>query len=490
MKRTIAKDLRQKLEKFSNLPSIPQIIFKIKQVSEDPKSSAADLANCILSDHQLTSRILRMANSSYYGNYAGKINTVTHAIVMMGFRAVHNIAISMSVYEVVNKLSEKGNFDLTSFWTRSLSSGVIAKYLAHKSNQKKLIEVAFIAGFIHDIGQAILAGGFPDKYEQIAKLEPDAPDICETERVILGIDHQEAGEYVAGIWNLPDTLSKPIASHHRIDLPPGVNSDEIVVDIVYLSDLLYSHVMGGTDPESPTYRAVIAQAKALIDISKESMVQLLTECRDQISEIAKDLQIDIDNEFEHQAAQATEEDEHGMREKISNQEVQLAFLRNATSALMEAKAADEILQVVCEALFRGLQMGMVLVFEYDSKWDSFAGRVGFGLESQQAVQALNLSAKGGLFEHMRKAGRAVTFYKKSPEFAMTKDEAHRLKVDCFAAVPLKILDDVQYVVLAAPPREGGAITDDTLASIMSLTNQAGMVLERNLLKAKMTPAQS
>lgn len=489
MKRTISKELRTKLEKFSNLPSIPQIIFKIKQVSEDPKSSAADLANCILSDHQLTSRILRMANSSYYGNYAGKMNTVTHAIVMMGFRVVHNIAISMSVYQVVNKLSEDTKFDLTSFWTRSLGSGVISKYLAHRSNQKKLIEVAFIAGFIHDIGQAMLAGGFPDKYEQIAKLDADSPDICETERVLLGIDHQQAGEYVAGIWNLPDTLSKPIADHHRLDLAPNVNSDEIVVDLVYLSDLLYPHVMGRTDPESPAYQAIIDQVKALLDISKDDLVALLTDCRDQITEIAKDLQIDIDSEFQQQEAQTTDEDEHGMREKISNQEVQLAFLRNATTALMEAKTADEILQVVCEALFRGLQMGMVVVFEYDSKWDNFAGRVGFGLESQQAVQALNFSAKGGLFEHLRKTGRAVTFHKKNPEFSLTREECKRLKVDSFAAVPITILDDVQYVVLAAPPCEVGAVNDDTLASIQSLTNQAGMVLERNLLKAKLMPSQ-
>ncbi|MCK4461024.1 MAG: HDOD domain-containing protein [candidate division Zixibacteria bacterium] len=488
MNSTLSRELRQKLERFSNLPSIPQIIFKIKQVSDDPKSSATDLANCILSDHQLTSRILRMANSSYYGNYAGKINTVTHAIVMMGFRAVHNIAISMSVYDVVNKLSENSKFDLTSFWTRSLASGIVSKYLAHHSNQSKLIEVAFIAGFIHDIGQAILACAFPDKYGQIGKLDPDVPDICETERVLLEIDHQEAGEYIARIWNLPDTLSKPISSHHRIDLPPNVNSEEVVVDLVYLSDLLYPHVMGGTDPESPVYRSVIAQAQALIQISKESMVDLLTVCREQVSEIAKDLQIDIDDEFEQQAVRAADEDEHGMREQISNQEVQLAFLRNSTRALMEAKATDEILQVVCEALFRGLQMGVVIVFEYDSQWDSFAGKVGFGLESQQAVQALNLSAKGGLFEHLRKTGNAVTFYQTSPEFQMTRDEIERLKVDSFAAVPLQILDDVQFVVLAAPPREAGAINDDTLASIISLTNQAGMVLERNLLKAKLMPS--
>lgn len=69
-------EMRRKLERFSNLPSAPQIIVKIRQVSDDPRSTTADLATCILSDHQLTGHILRTANSAYYGEFAGKINTV------------------------------------------------------------------------------------------------------------------------------------------------------------------------------------------------------------------------------------------------------------------------------------------------------------------------------------------------------------------------------------------------------------------------------
>ena len=72
---TIRRELREKLEKFSNLPSMPQIIARIQQISGDPKASVADLSNAILSDHQLTSRILRMANSTYYGEYSGKEST-------------------------------------------------------------------------------------------------------------------------------------------------------------------------------------------------------------------------------------------------------------------------------------------------------------------------------------------------------------------------------------------------------------------------------
>lgn len=188
---TCAPELTQKLAKFSNLPSIPQTILQIKEVSEDPNATAVDLANCILSDHQLTSRILRMANSAYYGDFAGKITTVTQGIVVMGFRAVHNIAVSMAIYGVVNDIFKNGKFDIPAFWTRTLASGVVAKFLTHKINRPQLLETAFIAGFLHDIGQVILASVFPDKYEQISKLDPNNPDICESRTSPAG--HQPFG---------------------------------------------------------------------------------------------------------------------------------------------------------------------------------------------------------------------------------------------------------------------------------------------------------
>jgi len=488
MSAQVPTDIKARLGKVQNLPSVPQIIVKIKQVSEDPKSSPADLANCILSDHQLTTRILRMANSTYYGSFAGKINTVTHAIVLMGFRAVHNIAISMAVYEVVNKVSENAKFDTISFWSRSLSAGVVAKYLAHNINQSKLIEVAFIAGFLHDIGQAILAGLYPEKYDQIIKMDQDQDKLWETERVILGTDHCEVGGYIAGKWNLPKGLSSAISQHHRIDVPPTVRSKDLLVDLVYLADLLHPHVMAGTDPDSPAYMGVKEQCRTLVDIGDESLDNLLIECREQIEEIARDLEINIESKLDdgsavNQAAMAE------IQQQLNNQEVQLAFLRNATTALMEAKAEDEILQVVCEAIFRGLAMERVVVFGYDQKWTSFTGRVGFGYDSQQTVQKMSFSARSGLFKHLREVGNPVSFVNESREVPVTKDELSRLQTSVFIAVPIKIIDEVRFVVFADAPSRNEPINDDLMASVMSLTNQAGMVLERNLLRAKLGSAR-
>jgi HD-like signal output (HDOD) protein len=80
----------QKMEDFDCLPSMPQVIERVREISEDPASSAADLANIVLSDHSLTTRILRIANSAFYGQHSGKVSTVTQAIILTSFNSVRS----------------------------------------------------------------------------------------------------------------------------------------------------------------------------------------------------------------------------------------------------------------------------------------------------------------------------------------------------------------------------------------------------------------
>jgi len=478
-------DITRRLEKYSNLPSIPQIILQIKQVSENPKSSASDLANCILTDHQLTSRILRMANSAYYGDFSGKITTVTRAIILMGFRAVRNIAISMAAYQMVNNLSKHSSFDITSFWTRSLACGVIAKYLACHTNHQDLVETSFIAGFLHDIGQALLAGSFPEKYEEIIKIDSTSADIQSAERVLLGIDHLEAGAFIAKKWNLPTSLVKAISEHHRIGKEIDEKSDTMLVDLVYLGDILYAHLLKNTAPDSPIYQELIARTQRLISISDEDMVQLLTVCRAEISSIARDLEIDITETFDRGGY--SDEDISEMRRLLSNKEVQLAFLQNASDALMASESDDEILQVVCEAIFRGQQMGRVIVFEYSPRWQTYIGRVGFGMDSQKDIHSMSFSVSGGIFGHVRETKDALSVLNDDGNLygpLVTREERRRLDAKSFAVIPIAVIGEVKFIVFVDHHDKEMAIDDSSLKSMEALTRQASMMLERNLFKAQ------
>jgi HD-like signal output (HDOD) protein len=472
-------DLQTRLSQFSNLPSIPQTILQIREVSADPKATAVDLANCILSDHQLTSRILKMANSAYYGDYAGKITTVTQGIVVMGFRAVHHIAVSMALYGVVNDISRHSRFDMTAFWTRSLASGVIAKFLTHRLNRASIMETAFIAGFLHDIGQVILASVFPDKYETIAGLDPLSPEVCETERILLGIDHLQAGKFVAKKWNMPSRLARPLYEHHRIGRPPGQKSEDLLVDLVYLSDRLYPFVMSEDDPEETEFAVIVNEAYQLANVGKDDLAQLLIQCRQQVTEIAHDLEINIEGQIEKR--QPAEADINLMHQQLNNKEVQLAFLQNATSALRQAKSEDEILQVVCEAVFRGMQMGRVLLFERGSDAPSFVGRIGFGVPTQEEVRALRFDSESSLFRHLGETGQPLSVMGNNREAygsVLDNNFVEKLQLESFAAIPLVVLDYLEFVILADPTDRGEPIDDELFRSMVSLANQGAMSLER------------
>lgn len=483
MKGIADRELRKKLEQFSNLPSIPQVIVKIKQVSEDPKSTVADLANVILSDHQLTTRILRMSNSAYYGDFSGSIDTVTQAIVLMGFRAVRNIAISMGIYGMVNNLSKSDRFDLTAFWTRSLTSGVICKFLAHRMGESDLIEAAFIAGFMHDIGQVILAGVFPKEYSQICNLATSPPNIYATEQAVLGIDHLEAGGHVAKKWNLPEGLVKVISEHHRVNESPGEKTENLLVDIVYLSDKFTPFLMSDTQTGSRGYVAVTEEACDLLAVSPKVAQDMLSECRSQVSEIARELEIDIDRDFGRKIAEDTEVDT--IQRQMARKDVQLAFLQNVTGALKAAETPDQVLQIICETIYRGMQMGRVAIFAYDRSGESVTGSVGFGFESQQAVQALKFSGTDGFLAKMRMDGKPVSVVGESHDqygALKTVDESDRLGADTFVAVPMKIAEVVSYVVFADLPNRDNPISDDHMRSIQALADQGVLSLERNLFK--------
>ncbi len=481
---TVQKDIRERLEKLSNLPSMPQVIVKIKQISENPKSSVAELANVILCDHQLTSRILRMANSSYYGEFSGKINTVTHAIVLMGFRTVRNIAISMAIYGMVNRLSRKSKFDISGFWTRSLATGVVAKFLAHRINQPELIEAAFIAGFMHDIGEIILAGVFPDKYNEISSMDSTELGIHKREKIVLGIDHLEAGGHVAAKWQLPDGLVKAITDHHRIGMLPTQASENILTDLVYLGDRLVPHLMSNVDTNADSYRAIMAEAKALIGAPETAMLDLPDICREQVQEIAKELRIDIQRKFDKGPLI---EDVTDLQRQLEAKEIQLAFLQNATDALLDSQSVEQILQVVCESVLRGFQLGRVILFEHETKSSSFKGQVGFGVLSQRLIQNLKFSAREGLFHHIRDLKEPVSVVDANSNMyddLQPIDPENTLEAEAFAAIPMLVMGSVRYVLFVDMHDRSFPIPDAHIRSMLAISKQGSLSLERLIYQMK------
>ena len=146
--------IRRIAESIINLPTLPTIVSKMLQLVDNPKTSAGALARLISTDQALTARILRLANSAYYG-FPRRISTVNTAIVVLGFNAVKDMGLSLSVFDMFRDPAPSGSFDIMRFWEHSMGCGIAARMMSRRY-RPDLAGEGFVAGLLHDIGKAVL----------------------------------------------------------------------------------------------------------------------------------------------------------------------------------------------------------------------------------------------------------------------------------------------------------------------------------------------
>ena len=201
---------------------------------DHPRTSAKDVASLISTDQALTAKILKLANSAFYGFPRG-IATVNHAVVVLGFDTVKNLGLSVSVLERFSSGSSDTEFDRQKFWEHSIACGVAARMLAGKLRYRVQGE-AFAAGILHDIGKLILSQYFTDEFGGVLELARDENIyIGKAEEQVLGVTHTEIGHWLAEKWNLPDKLVAAIAYHHA---PGRLKRDAELPSLIHLADFL------------------------------------------------------------------------------------------------------------------------------------------------------------------------------------------------------------------------------------------------------------
>lgn len=192
------------------------------------------LSNLVSRDQVLTAKILKIANSSFYG-FSGEINTVKHAVVILGYDSLKEISLSMSVFNVFKAEKKNRFFDVTEFWKHSIAVGMCARILAEKMNYANASE-AFTAGILHDLGKVVLNQYLPYdflKVQEVVNME-DIP-VAVAEKDIFGVGHAQVGAWLAKRWKLPQKLTDTIMYHHS---PWEFESEEMMPTIVFLANRL------------------------------------------------------------------------------------------------------------------------------------------------------------------------------------------------------------------------------------------------------------
>ena len=209
-------DLQFIVSRIDTLPTLPEVHTKLAELAQKDTSTASDLAEVITKDPALGTRLLKLVNSAMY-SLPRKVDSITQAIVIVGFRALQNLALSTSIIGAFRgrKIEE---FDFTKYWKHSLACAVAARSIATALRKRQQADEVFAAGLLHDLGHLILAEYQPKKFQEVLKacastkspahsLEPD----------ILGFTHEEVGALLMEHWKFPEALVAIVRRHHSPD---------------------------------------------------------------------------------------------------------------------------------------------------------------------------------------------------------------------------------------------------------------------------------
>ncbi len=233
----------------SRLPVLPEATIRLLNAVDAPDTSANDAAEIIEADPALAARIMKLANSPFYGQ-RGRIASIRGAVVVLGFKTIRSLALAVWTHTLRGQTGSEEELQRnTPIFAHGLTVGVASGLLAERVD-RSLAEDAFLAGLLHDIGRVALFAQLGKEY-RTGILEPAEREgflAHEREREVLGFDHRELGAALMSSWCLPPFLVDVAEQHHDREILPR---DRFFVAAVALADALSTRMRANVALGSP-----------------------------------------------------------------------------------------------------------------------------------------------------------------------------------------------------------------------------------------------
>ena len=204
----------QLVEGISELVSLPEACIRINEMVDDPTYSAEDIGKVISSDPGLTVRILKIANSPFYG-FSTEVDTVSRAITVLGTVQLRDLVLASSACKTFDGIPND-LMSMDDFWYHSIFCGITARKLVNSCMLGRG-EALFVAGLLHDVGQLILFNRCPLEAKKVlirAKVTHSESELHLIEQQIIGFDHMDVGAVLTKQWKLPPCLQECVSFHH------------------------------------------------------------------------------------------------------------------------------------------------------------------------------------------------------------------------------------------------------------------------------------
>ncbi len=231
------------LKSVKELPPMPQVVIKAQELIADSNADAKKIAEIIETDQSIAAKVLKVANSSYYG-MSGKISSISHASVVLGHGILGEVVALAGAEGILDGKLPGYRYDSKDLWKHSLAVAFGSKIISNSKNPD-LIKGAHMAGLIHDVGKIILDRYIVEKKEEIESfMEKEEKTFLDAESQYFGFNHAEIASEVCKKWNFPESLNFAIKYHHQ----PGNSDGNELCYILHMAD--YIAVLSGIGYDS------------------------------------------------------------------------------------------------------------------------------------------------------------------------------------------------------------------------------------------------
>ncbi|MEM9398828.1 MAG: HDOD domain-containing protein [Verrucomicrobiota bacterium] len=270
------------LEKLATtVPSLPEVVTVLDRELKKLDCSPQSVETIINKDSSLTARLLKIANSAFYG-FATRIDTISQALTMIGLAQLRDLVISASVIQLFEGINIP-NFSMQSFWKHSVATGICARRIAIRRGEKN-IEPYFVSGLLHDIGRLVLFKNLSAKSDQAIKLtEAKQIGISEAEMEIFKFSHADLAGRIMKNWKLPARIYEVVQNHHAPTSHSGFYHETIYL---HVADLIVNLMEIGNSAEGP-FAPHVPENVVLFNDTDFELRQLMEEV-DQLSHEAFD----------------------------------------------------------------------------------------------------------------------------------------------------------------------------------------------------------
>jgi HD-like signal output (HDOD) protein len=496
-----------RMDSSHGFPALSATVAEINRIVENDLGHNQTLTNAILHDVSLTHKVLQLVNTVNFSQYGGRINTISKAVIILGQDTVRNLSMSLILLEFMQNKSQAQ--EMKNDIVMAFFAGVVAKSLC-RENKLSDPEEGMICGMFQNLGRLLAVFFFYEESQKIHALIADG--IPEQKAVVqtLGVSYQEIGNAVAKKWCFPERLIHGMKKQTSQKIKATQSELERLSAITSLANELCMMALHTLETERVSALSVLADRyKDATELNSDALDKALKEGLEEMQQCASILNISVAkspvlqtisawtgatqapiaikeednlmNAIQQLEAEMVEDKQTRTPESILNEGIQ-----DITNTLIHDFTLNDLLQMVVETIYRGMEFNRTIIFIRDPKKNSMSAKFGFGKEISQLLGDLSFPLDGtpDVFHVAVDKGVDIVIEDVSAENIASKIPAwlhQKVKAKSFLLLPITVKNKVIGLIYADSNIINGLkIKPQQLTLLRTLRNQATLGFKQKI----------